>query len=151
MTSEGGTKSSFSPFLMFFKATSPLSPTSTLSIPIFCGGSPDSDSHLCRAEEFSSESISQPQATGFVWAAAPADTEHWTWCLRDDERLKWRWPTWVLGVKKGRRVECNVILEASAMAMAIDAKTRRALRLPYLLNWSLQERYGAYLFECHHV
>lgn len=66
MNRDGGTKSSFSPFLIFFKATSPLSPTFTLSIAIFCGGRPESDNHFCKAEAFSEESISQPQ--GMFWA-----------------------------------------------------------------------------------
>ena len=69
MTSGGGTKSNFSPFLIFFEATSPLSPTSTLSMAIFWSGRPDSDNHFCKAEAFSKESISQPQGTFWVTAA----------------------------------------------------------------------------------
>lgn len=64
MTNEGGTNSNFSPFRMLVRATSPLSPTSTFSMAIFCGGRPDSDSHFCSAEAFSSESISQPHGIG---------------------------------------------------------------------------------------
>lgn len=61
----GGTNSNFSPFLMFVKATRPLSPTSTFSIPIFWGGRPESDNHFCNPEAFSGESMSQPQ--GIFW------------------------------------------------------------------------------------
>lgn len=121
MTSDGGTKRSFSPFLMLLKATSPLSPTSTLSIPIFCGGSPDSVSHLCRVDAFSNESISQPQGTPTdeAWVPPAADTEQWIWCcFRCTLRWLWLWcsPTWL---KRGTRVreEYNINLEASAMAL----------------------------------
>lgn len=78
MTSEGGTKSSFSPFLIFLRATRPLSPTSTLCIAIFCSGKPDSDSHRCRADAFSSESTSQPQVIfwAFVVSFAVEIVEH---------------------------------------------------------------------------
>lgn len=63
MTRERGTKSSFSPFLIFFNATSPLSPTSTRSISIFWAGRPELDNHLWSAEAFSNDSISHPHGT----------------------------------------------------------------------------------------
>lgn len=66
MTSEGGTKSSFSPFLIFLRATRPLSPTSTLCIAIFCSGKPDWYSHFCSKAAFSRESTSQPQLISWV-------------------------------------------------------------------------------------
>lgn len=130
MKREGGTKSNFSPFLTFFRATSPLSPTSTLSIAIFCGGSPHSDSHSCSAAAFSRESASHPHGTP-VWAVlSPAPllavvTEH---RIRSKRRLllavdgmKQRWEWIVVVYRDGfcERVGMSVvwrILEASAMA-----------------------------------
>lgn len=61
MTSEGGRKRSFSPFLIFLEATRPLSPTSTIPISIFWGGRPEFDNHFKREEAVSRESISHPQ------------------------------------------------------------------------------------------
>ena len=121
MNKEGGTKSSFSPFLIFFKATRPLSPTSTFWMPIFWGGRPESVSHFCRAEAFSKESMSQPQGIFWVPVAlvvlSVVEIEHWTECL-----LKlsggWDWNVWLFGCewKLGMRLLCK-ILETSDMAI----------------------------------
>lgn len=129
MTSEGGTKRSFSPFLTFFKATSPLSPTSTFSMAIFWGGRPDSDNHLCREDAVSSESFSQPHGmvlvsiiTTEVWAPfSPAETEQWIWCLRDTVSWygpRWVWVLWIVGLKPGTRV-VHIIPDPEASTMAV--------------------------------
>lgn len=95
---EGGTKSNFSPFLIFFKATKPLSPTSTFCMPIFWGGSPDSDSHFWRSEEFSNESTSHPHVMTFwvtvaleVVVSFVVETEHLSTCLFRGKVVKEVW------------------------------------------------------------
>lgn len=119
MNKEGGTKSNFSPFLIFFKATRPLSPTSTFWMLIFWGGRPESVSHFCRAEAFSKESMSQPQGIFWVTVAlvlSVVEIEHWIGCLRKFSGCDWNvWLFWC-GQKLGMRVVCK-ILEASAMAI----------------------------------
>jgi hypothetical protein len=78
MTSEGGTKSSFSPLRMFLRATRPRSPMSTRWIARRCSGSPESTSHLSRNAAFSKDSISQPHGTPAVasrCAGADVDAE----------------------------------------------------------------------------
>lgn len=121
---EGGTKSNFSRFLIFFKATKPLSPTSTFCMAIFCCGSPESDSHFWRAEAFSNESMSHPHGIVFwvtvVLASFVVETEQWiTWCahlLRGAVVKK----VWDCGLWRWENVGRSVVwklLEASAMAL----------------------------------
>lgn len=135
MTREGGKKSSFSPFLMFLRATNPLSPTSTLSIPIFWGGRPESDNHFCSKAAFSNESTSQPQ--GIFWVTAVLmvsvlDIEHRIGCLRG---MGWKWRDGVWK-REGGRVSVRAvwnILEVSAMD---DTGERESYR--NLICWRLK-------------
>lgn len=127
MTSEGGTKSNFSPFLIFFKATKPLSPTSTFCMAIFWGGRPESDSHLWRASAFCKESISQPHGTFGVTDAAfsvalslvETDDEQW---IVVEYFLRKKLGDWVSvhdlwSIEKEGKSVVWKILEASTMAV----------------------------------
>ena len=140
MTREGGTKSNFSPFLMFFKATKPLSPTSTFSLTIFCGGRPESESHLWSAEEFSSESMSHPHGTviwvGVVLVAVSfsVETEQWsTWrspCLLREKFVKKVWESGLWLLWRWGNVGSSVvwkILEASTMTRSLYRERERNL------------------------
>lgn len=137
MTSEGGTKSSFSPFLIFFKATSPLSPTSTLSMAIFWGGSPESDNHFCRADAFSKESTSQPHGmvsvTVIFLVLSLVGIEQWIGFLRKFTACNWEkwvfWSEWKLGMS----VVCK-IREASVMATLRLSESKKRRERPYLLK-----------------
>lgn len=125
---------------MFLRATSPLSPTSTLCIPIFCGGRPESDNHFCKAEAFSNESTSQPQGI----FESPLDIE--VSAVEVEQRIGhlcnvvWAKEGGVLcsgeGVREklGMRATCK-ILEASAMVVN-GLKALVLKRKPYLLLWA---------------
>lgn len=124
---------------MFFRATRPLSPTSTRSIPIFCGGSPDSVNHLWSSSAFSRDSISQPQEMAPP-SDIPAllleavDSEHRAKLCRgstgEKELRRERIPAKFRG-NWGSRDE-RKLLDTSAMG----AETPRK-QLPYL--WDSQE------------
>lgn len=125
---------------MFLRATSPLSPTSTLCIPIFCGGRPESDNHFCKAEAFSNESTSQPQGI-FEFTldieVLAVEIEQRIGHLRN---VVWAKEGGVLcsgeGVREklGMRAKCK-ILEASAMVVN-GWKALVLKRKPYLLLWA---------------
>lgn len=149
MNKEGGTKSNFSPFLIFFKATRPLSPTSTFWMLIFWGGRPESVSHFCRAEAFSKESMSQPQGIFWVTVAlvlSVVEIEHWIGCLRKFRGCDWNvWLFWC-GQKLGMRVVCK-ILEASAMATQGHQVYEGTLSERFILFrlWSILQLWNARL------
>lgn len=135
MTREGGTKSNFSPFLMFLRATRPRSPTSTISIPIFCGGRPESDSHRWSSEALSRDSISQPHGTSKDSAVAAGVAEIEQRGFWREGREFWReeglW--WCWG-KRGTK-ECMESEKESLATAIVGSLTSLAAKLgkePYL-------------------
>lgn len=158
MTREGGTKRSFSPFLRFWEATRPRSPMSTLSIDIFCGGRPESESHFWREVAFSTESISQPHDMSGTSSTerlvvSPAETEQWIPGRHRDtgsggkERVKFWLRSWWSGEKDGRRVDWKT-LEAFAMEakkweerrVAMDEAMHHTWRLTWFGGKKLKRR-----------
>lgn len=132
MTSWGGTKRSFSPFLILFKATRPLSPTSTLSMDIFWEGRPDWDSHFWREDEFSIESFSHPQGIVSINDEV-AESVKWAWFLRERPRCVVLCIVWL---KAGIRVVVlvNIIIpKASTMVVMLLSKT------PYTLSTEITD------------
>ena len=153
MTREGGTKSSISPFLIFFKATKPLSPTSTFCIANFWGGRPKSDNHFWRASAFSTESMSHPHGTiSDTFAAALVsllvEIEHWiAGCLLCKKGCEYETFLCVLCREwsEGRNVVLRIILPASAMSV-YSAQIERLERDTYLIyatSWGDEDRFWA--------
>lgn len=140
MTSEGGTKSSFSPFLIFLSATRPLSPTSTLCMSIFCSGKPDWYSHCCSEAAFSRESTSQPQLISWLVEVSLVVEieEHWMvmTLLYFLLNFLWKFGWWALpntrddGLGSWEKVGMNevmVTIEASAMVEKEEERRERTL------------------------
>jgi len=132
MTSSGGTKRSFSPFLILFKATSPLSPTSTLSMDIFWEGRPDWDNHFSREDEFTIESFSHPQGIVSINDEV-AESVKWAWFLRERPRCV---VLCIVGLKAGIRVVVlvNIIIIPEASTMVVMLLSKNTLHLIWCWN-----------------